>query len=69
MGLLGTIILIFLIIQLKDFWYEVQFGHLPLDKNGQEDLYSLVVAVYRNGIASRKDRGPATRKAHGCTDG
>jgi succinate dehydrogenase / fumarate reductase cytochrome b subunit len=49
MGLLGTIILIFLIIHLKDFWYEVQFGRLPLDKDGQEDLYSLVVAVYRNG--------------------
>jgi succinate dehydrogenase / fumarate reductase cytochrome b subunit len=49
MGLLGTIILLFLIIHLKDFWYEVQFGHLPLDKDGQQDLYSLVMAVYRNG--------------------
>jgi len=26
----------------------VQFGHLPLDKDGQEDLYTLVVTVYRN---------------------
>jgi succinate dehydrogenase / fumarate reductase, cytochrome b subunit len=49
MGLLGTIILFFLIIHLRDFWYEVQFGHLPLDKDGQEDLYTLVVTVYRNG--------------------
>ncbi len=49
MGLLGTVILFFLIIHLRDFWYEVQFGHLPLDKDGQEDLYTLVVTVYRNG--------------------
>jgi succinate dehydrogenase / fumarate reductase, cytochrome b subunit len=49
MGLLGIAILFFLIIHLRDFWYEVQFGHLPLDKDGQEDLYTLVVSVYRNG--------------------
>jgi len=49
MGLLGTVILFFLIIHLRDFWYEVQFGHLPLDKDGQEDLYTLVVTVYRDG--------------------
>ena len=49
MGLLGSVILFFLIIHLRDFWYEVQFGHLPVDKDGQEDLYTLVVAVYRNG--------------------
>jgi succinate dehydrogenase / fumarate reductase, cytochrome b subunit len=49
MGLLGTVILFFLIIHLRDFWYQVQFGHLPLDKDGQEDLYTLVVTVYRNG--------------------
>ena len=49
MGLLGTIILFFLIIHLRDFWYQLQFGHLPLDKEGQKDLYTLVVSVYRNG--------------------
>jgi succinate dehydrogenase / fumarate reductase cytochrome b subunit len=49
MGLLGTILLVFLIIHLRDFWYEVQFGHIPLDKDGQEDLYTLVIRVYQNG--------------------
>jgi hypothetical protein len=44
----NQIILVFLIIHLRDFWYQVQFGHLPLDKDGQEDLYTLVVTVYRN---------------------
>src|SRR5260221_4621759 len=49
MGLLGTVILFFLTIHLRDFWYQVQFGHLPVDKDGQEDLYTLVLTVYRNG--------------------
>jgi len=49
MGLLGTIILVFLIIHLRDFWYRLKFGHLPLDKDGQEDLYTLVVTVYHSG--------------------
>ena len=48
MGLLGTIILFFLVIHLRDFWYRLQFGHVPLDSDGQKDLYSLVVAVYGN---------------------
>jgi succinate dehydrogenase / fumarate reductase cytochrome b subunit len=49
MGLLGTIILVFVIIHLRDFWYRLKFGHLPLDKDGQEDLYTLVVTVYHSG--------------------
>jgi succinate dehydrogenase / fumarate reductase cytochrome b subunit len=49
MGLFGTIILMFLIIHLRDFWYRLKFGHLPLDKDGQEDLYTLVVTVYHSG--------------------
>src|SRR5215471_9448295 len=49
MGLLGTIILIFLVIHLRDFWYRFKFGHVPLDKDGQKDLYTLVVTVYHNG--------------------
>jgi succinate dehydrogenase / fumarate reductase cytochrome b subunit len=49
MGLLGTIILIFLVIHLRDFWYRFKFGHVPLDKDGQKDLYTLVVTVYQSG--------------------
>jgi succinate dehydrogenase / fumarate reductase, cytochrome b subunit len=49
MGLLGAIILFFLIIHLRDFWYQLQFGHMPLDKDGQKDLYTLVVTVYKSG--------------------
>lgn len=46
MGLLGTIILVFLVIHFRDFWYVYKFGQLPLDAQGNKDLYTLVVAVY-----------------------
>jgi succinate dehydrogenase / fumarate reductase, cytochrome b subunit len=49
MGLLGTLLLVFLVIHLRDFWYQFQFGQVPLDKDGQKDLYTLVVSVYHNG--------------------
>jgi succinate dehydrogenase / fumarate reductase cytochrome b subunit len=29
MGLLGTVLLFFLIIHLSDFWFEYKFGHIP----------------------------------------
>jgi succinate dehydrogenase / fumarate reductase cytochrome b subunit len=46
MGFLGTVLLLFLIIHMKDFWYEYKFGTLPRDAAGNKDLYSLVVAAY-----------------------
>ena len=30
MGILGTIVLIFLVIHLKSFWYEMKFGEMPM---------------------------------------
>lgn len=47
MGILGTIILVFLIIHFKNFWYEYKFGSLPSDANGNRDLYTLVVTTYQ----------------------
>ncbi|MBV7528787.1 succinate dehydrogenase cytochrome b subunit [Chitinophaga sp. sic0106] len=46
MGLLGTIIFIFLVIHFRDFWYVYKFGQLPLDAQGNKDLYTLVTEVY-----------------------
>jgi len=46
MGVLGTILLLFLIIHMKDFWYEYKFGDMPLDDKGNKDLYAIVVAAY-----------------------
>lgn len=47
MGLLGTFILIFLVIHFQNFWYVYKFGTIPLDENGNKDLYLLVVTVFK----------------------
>ena len=41
MGVLGTVILAFLIIHLSDFWYKAHF-------QGETDLYSLVINKFKN---------------------
>ena len=41
MGVLGTVILAFLIIHLSDFWYKAHF-------EGNKDLYSLVIEKFQN---------------------
>ncbi len=46
MTILGIVLLVFLLIHLRGFWYEMHFGSLSLDSNGNKDLYALVVAAY-----------------------
>ncbi|MTI20457.1 succinate dehydrogenase cytochrome b subunit, partial [Fulvivirga sp. RKSG066] len=49
MGILGTIILIFLIIHLRNFWYEMHWGGIEtVNYDGEEykDLYSVVSAAF-----------------------
>ncbi|RWY53759.1 succinate dehydrogenase cytochrome b subunit [Mucilaginibacter gilvus] len=46
MGLLGTVILVFLVIHLKDFWYVSDFTTMTLDKQGYKDMYSVVVLTF-----------------------
>jgi succinate dehydrogenase / fumarate reductase cytochrome b subunit len=48
MGILGTILLIFLVIHFKDFWYVYKFGSVPFDKNGNKDLYVVVVYAFKS---------------------
>lgn len=62
MGILGTLILVFLIVHLKGFWYEMHFGEIPYknyDGFEARDLYAVVdqafshwywVAVYLVGM-------------------
>lgn len=48
MGLLGTIILIFLIIHLAHFWVKSRFTGLPgEDANGNENLYAVMLEVFK----------------------
>lgn len=46
MGILGTIILIFLLIHMRDFWYVYKFGSLPMDAEGNKDLFTIVVSSF-----------------------
>ncbi len=49
MGVLGTFILIFLVIHLKSFWFEMHWGGIPTKTyEGAEvkDLYTVVVAAF-----------------------
>lgn len=49
MGILGTIILVFLIVHLRGYWYEMHFGSVATQNyDGKEvkDLYAVVKASY-----------------------
>jgi succinate dehydrogenase / fumarate reductase cytochrome b subunit len=43
---LGIMIFVFLVIHFKDFWYHYKFGELPVDTNGNKDLYTIVVVSF-----------------------
>lgn len=46
MGILGTLILAFLVLHLSNFWYKTHFGGLELDANGNKDLYASVMFAF-----------------------
>jgi succinate dehydrogenase / fumarate reductase cytochrome b subunit len=51
MGILGTIILIFLLVHLKGFYYEIKFGEMPMvDYAGvtYKNVFAIVAAAYSN---------------------
>lgn len=53
MAILGLIILVFLIIHLKSFWFEMKFGHVPMVDYGNgevKDLYTIVYAAFSNPL-------------------
>lgn len=49
MGLLGTLLLIFLIVHLAQFWTVSRFTGIPsVDANGHEDLYAVMKETFSN---------------------
>jgi succinate dehydrogenase / fumarate reductase cytochrome b subunit len=46
MALLGTLVLVFIVIHMKHFWYEMHWGPLGMDADGNKDLYTLVAASF-----------------------
>ncbi len=49
MGLLGAIILVFLLIHMRTFWYTYHWGALGQDADGHRDLYAVVTAAFSSG--------------------
>ncbi|CAM4258486.1 succinate dehydrogenase / fumarate reductase cytochrome b subunit [Pedobacter westerhofensis] len=49
MGLLGTLLLIFLIVHLSNFWVVSRFTGIPTeDANGRENLYAVMQQAFQN---------------------
>jgi len=51
MGWLGTIIFIFIVLHMYQFWLQMKMGNLPMVNYGEEDikdLYSIVAEAYAN---------------------
>ena len=46
MALLGSIILIFIIVHMRSFWYEMHFGNIPFDQWGNKDLFSVTILAF-----------------------
>lgn len=54
MGILGTVLFIFILIHMRTFWYTMHFGSVPLvqyEQDGQmyKDLYKVVTLAFSNG--------------------
>ncbi|WP_316805999.1 succinate dehydrogenase cytochrome b subunit [Pedobacter agri] len=51
MGLLGTLLLIFLVVHLKDFWVVSRFTGIPtVDANGHEDLFQVMKVKFQDPV-------------------
>ena len=48
MALLGTLLLVFIIIHLRSFWYEMHFGEIGIDKWGNKDLHTVTVSAFKD---------------------
>ena len=49
MGILGSLLLIFLVVHLANFWVKSRFTGLPgEDANGNENLYIVMIEVFQN---------------------
>ncbi|WP_266368814.1 succinate dehydrogenase cytochrome b subunit [Tellurirhabdus rosea] len=55
MGILGTVLFIFIVLHMRTFWYTMHFGPIEMvryEDNGQEykNLYTVVTAAFSNPI-------------------
>lgn len=50
MGILGSILLLFIVVHMKSFWFEMHWGEMGVDANGMRDLYTVIVAAFSNPL-------------------
>lgn len=51
MGILGSLLLLFLVVHLANFWVKSRFTGLPgEDANGNENLYAVMLEVFKNPL-------------------
>jgi succinate dehydrogenase / fumarate reductase, cytochrome b subunit len=51
MGILGSLLLLFLVVHLANFWVKSRFTGLPgEDANGNENLYIVMIEVFQNPL-------------------
>ena len=48
MAILGTFLLLFIIVHMRSFWYEMHFGDIGIDKWGNKDLHTVTVSAFQN---------------------
>ncbi len=46
MGVLGTVILVFIVLHMSNFWFKMHFGDIGVDAEGRKDLYTVVAASF-----------------------
>lgn len=49
MGILGTIILVFIVVHMSQFWYTMHWGPIGVDSAGNKDLYTVVITAFTDG--------------------
>ena len=49
MALLGTIILIFIILHMRQFWFVMHWGPIGVDSAGNKDLYTVTMTAFTDG--------------------
>lgn len=47
MALLGIITFVFLVIHMKSFWFEMHWGEIGTDSNGNKDLFTVTNAAFQ----------------------
>jgi succinate dehydrogenase / fumarate reductase, cytochrome b subunit len=47
MAFLGVVILVFIVTHLQNFWYQMKFGAVPEDAEGNKNLYEVVSVAFQ----------------------